>query len=175
MPVYETLVTNCYSVKIGRVCGGLLILDFRKTRRYTRYNIRERKVGGVCMNGKILEETKKHDLVVFVRPDCFKREKDEEGKTIGIRVSGFKSPDNKYYDAVIPFTNDEKIKIDIIKNSDKYTGYAAVKLMENSNVSLKNRKGKIDATLDAKAFCTFVRNKNRKKENENVITQYGRN
>lgn len=95
-------------------------------------------------------------MTVFIHPDAFKKEQ------AGISLSGFRSPDGQYYDIKIPYVrqNENSPSVSILRNSQKFKGYAVVKMKDGACLDMVNKDGK--ASLDGKAFKNFVDNKNRK-------------
>ena len=106
------------------------------------------------------EGKEKNKVSIFIRPEAFKRMKDENKKTIGISVSGYQSPDGKYYNVEIPFKEDKDISVRIVQKGTKFKGWAVVTAIPNVALTMVNKEEKV--YLDLNAFKSFIEHKNRK-------------
>ena len=114
------------------------------------------------------KNSKSKDSYVYIRPQAVKMERDDDGKAIGLTVSGFRSPDGEYYKIHIPFqSKDGKVTSKILSKQDtmRFAGWGFVKFDKNAVLDMKNSKGE-EATLDMQAFKKFIDNKNHKIEQQ---------
>ena len=112
--------------------------------------------------------------VIFVRPQAIKMERNEDGKAIGLSMSGFQSPDGQYYKINIPFiSEDGKITGKILTSEEtaRFPGWGVITMEENAILTMTNVVNGEEATLDRQAFKNFVVNKNRKIESELALKQ----
>lgn len=119
------------------------------------------------------DKKKVRGSVIFVRPQAIKMERDENGKAIGLSMSGFQSPDGQYYKVNIPFVSEDgKVtgKILTSEESVRFPGWGVITMEDNTILTMTNRKGE-EATLDRQAFKNFVVNKNRKIEEQLELRQ----
>ena len=141
-----------------------------KTAKVIEYN---KKVDTKTQEVKATEtikdkNSKSKDSYVYIRPQAVKMERDDDGKAIGLTVSGFRSPDGEYYKIHIPFqSKDGKVTSKILSKQDtmRFAGWGFVKFDKNAVLDMKNSRGE-EATLDMQAFKKFIDNKNHKIEQQ---------
>ena len=141
-----------------------------KTAKVIEYNKKvDTKIQEVKATETVKDKnSKSKDSYVYIRPQAVKMERDDDGKAIGLAVSGFRSPDGEYYKIHIPFqSKDGKVTSKILSKQDtmRFAGWGFVKFDKNAVLDMKNSKGE-EATLDMQAFKKFIDNKNHKIEQQ---------